>query len=86
MGIGAGQLTRVEAAQVASERAGARARGGVMASDAFFPTPEAIEIGLRAGVSAIIQPGGSMRDAEALTVVDAADAAMVVTGERHYLH
>ena len=86
VGIGAGQLTRVEAAQVASERAGARARGGVMASDAFFPTPEAIEIGLRAGVSAIIQPGGSMRDAEALTVVDAADAAMVVTGERHYLH
>ncbi|MBO0701544.1 MAG: bifunctional phosphoribosylaminoimidazolecarboxamide formyltransferase/IMP cyclohydrolase [Candidatus Dormibacteraeota bacterium] len=86
VGIGTGQLTRVEAAQVASERAGSRARGGVMASDAFFATPEAIEVGLRAGITAIIQPGGSMRDAEAMTVVDAADAAMVVTGERHYRH
>ncbi len=86
VGVGAGQLTRVEAAEVAAARAGVRARGGVMASDAFFPTPEALEIGLRAGVTAIIQPGGSMRDAEALAVVDAADAAMVVTGERHYRH
>lgn len=86
VGVGAGQLTRVEAAEMAAARAGVRARGGVMASDAFFPTPEAIEIGLRAGVTAIIQPGGSMRDAEALAVVEGADAAMVVTGERHYRH
>lgn len=86
VGVGSGQLTRVEAAQVGAERAGSRARGAVMASDAFFPTPEAIEIGLRAGVTAIVQPGGSMRDAEALAVVEAADAAMVVTGERHYRH
>ncbi|MGH7920118.1 MAG: bifunctional phosphoribosylaminoimidazolecarboxamide formyltransferase/IMP cyclohydrolase [Candidatus Dormibacteraceae bacterium] len=86
IGVGAGQMTRVEAAEVASRRAGERARGAVMASDAFFPTPEGIEVGLVAGVTAIIQPGGSVRDAEALAVVDAAGAAMVVTGERHYRH
>lgn len=86
VGVGAGQLTRVEAAQIGAARAGARARGAVMASDAFFPTTEALEVGLRAGVTAVIQPGGSMHDAEALGRSEAAGAAMVVSGERHYRH
>ena len=86
VGVGAGQMSRVEAAQIAVRRAGDRARGSVMASDAFFPFPDGVEEGLRAGVTAVIQPGGSVRDAEVIAAADAAGAAMVVTGERHFKH
>jgi phosphoribosylaminoimidazolecarboxamide formyltransferase/IMP cyclohydrolase len=86
VGVGAGQMSRVEAAQIAVRRAGERARGAVMASDAFFPFPDGVEAGLQAGVMAVIQPGGSLRDADAVAAADAAGAAMVVTGERHFRH
>jgi len=86
VGVGAGQMSRVEAAQIAVQRAGERARGAVMASDAFFPFPDGVQVGLAAGVTAVIQPGGSVRDADATAAADAAGAAMVVTGERHFRH
>ncbi len=86
VGVGAGQMSRVEAAQIAVRRAGDRARGSVMASDAFFPFPDGLEEGLRAVVTAVIQPGGSVRDAEVIAAADAAGAAMVVTGQRHFKH
>jgi phosphoribosylaminoimidazolecarboxamide formyltransferase/IMP cyclohydrolase len=86
VGVGAGQMSRVEAAQIAVLRAGDRAAGAVMASDAFFPFPDGVEAGLVAGVTAVIHPGGSVRDAEAVAAADAAGAAMVVTGERHFRH
>jgi phosphoribosylaminoimidazolecarboxamide formyltransferase/IMP cyclohydrolase len=76
----------VEAADIAARRAAGRAQGGVMASDAFFPFPDGVEEGLRAGVTAVIQPGGSVRDEEAIAAADAAGAAMVLTGARHFKH
>ncbi|MDQ6742895.1 MAG: bifunctional phosphoribosylaminoimidazolecarboxamide formyltransferase/IMP cyclohydrolase [Candidatus Dormibacteraeota bacterium] len=86
VGVGAGQMSRVEAAEIAMRRAGERARGGVMASDAFFPFADGVQVALRAGVTAVIQPGGSLRDREVVAAVDEMDAAMVMTGERHFLH
>ena len=86
VGVGAGQMSRVEAAQIAVGRAGDRAEGAVMASDAFFPFPDGLEVGLQAGVTAVIHPGGSLRDAEVLAAADAAGAAMVLSGERHFRH
>jgi len=90
IGIGAGQMSRVDAVRIAVEKAtdaqpGLLA-GSAMASDAFFPFPDAAELGLRAGVSAIIQPGGSVRDELTVAAVDAAGAAMVATGRRHFRH
>jgi phosphoribosylaminoimidazolecarboxamide formyltransferase/IMP cyclohydrolase len=86
VGVGAGQMSRVEAAELAVTRAGERSSGAAMASDAFFPFPDGVEIGLRAGVTAVIQPGGSVRDQDVIAAVDAAGAAMVFTGERHFRH
>jgi len=86
VGVGAGQMSRVEAVQIAVRRAGDRARGSVMASDAFFPFPDGLEEGIRAGITAAIQPGGSMKDAEVVAAADAAGIAMVVTGRRHFKH
>jgi phosphoribosylaminoimidazolecarboxamide formyltransferase / IMP cyclohydrolase len=86
VGVGAGQMSRVEAAEIAVRRAGERARGSVMASDAFFPFADGILVGLRAGATAVIQPGGSLRDREVVAAVNEAGAAMVMTGERHFLH
>jgi phosphoribosylaminoimidazolecarboxamide formyltransferase/IMP cyclohydrolase len=86
VGVGAGQMSRVEATQIAVRRAGPRAQGCVMASDAFFPFPDGLEEGIKAGITAVIQPGGSMRDAEVVGAADAAGIAMVMTGERHFRH
>jgi len=86
VGVGAGQMSRVEAVQIAARRAGDRARGSVMASDAFFPFPDGLEEGVRAGVTAVIQPGGSLKDAEVIAAADAAGVAMVLTGRRHFRH
>ncbi len=91
VGLGSGQVSRVDACRQAVEKAalfqGERAaRGAVAASDAFFPFADGPGLLLDAGVSAIVQPGGSMRDAEVLTAVDAAGAAMLVTGTRHFRH
>jgi len=86
IGVGAGQMSRVEAVQLAVQRAGERARGAVMASDAFFPFPDGLEVGVRAGVTAVIQPGGSLRDADVIAAADEAEITMVTTGRRHFKH
>jgi phosphoribosylaminoimidazolecarboxamide formyltransferase/IMP cyclohydrolase len=86
VGVGAGQMSRVEAVQIAAHRAGERAVGSVMASDAFFPFPDGLEEGIRAGITATIQPGGSLKDADVTAVADAAGIAMVMTGRRHFRH
>jgi len=86
VGVGAGQMSRVEAVQLAVQRAGDRSRGAVMASDAFFPFPDGLEQGAHAGVTAVIQPGGSMKDSDVIAAADAAGIAMVVTGRRHFRH
>ncbi len=86
VGIGAGQMSRVEAVELAVKRAGPRAEGSVLASDGFFPYPDGVEVAARAGVRAIVQPGGSLKDAEAIAAADAAGIAMVLTGERHFRH
>lgn len=86
VGIGAGQMSRVEAFEIAIKRAGDRAKGSVAASDAFFPMPDNIEVAAASGVSAIVQPGGSVRDDEVVAAADAAGLAMVFTGTRHFWH
>ena len=91
VGLGSGQVSRVDACRGAVDKARqfqgeAGATGAVAASDAFFPFPDGPQVLLDAGVTAIVQPGGSMRDAEVLADVDAAGAAMVVTGTRHFRH
>jgi AICAR transformylase/IMP cyclohydrolase PurH len=86
VGIGGGQVDRVNAARIAIQKAGDRAKGAVVASDAFFPFPDGPRLLLEAGVTAIIHPGGSVKDAETLAVVDAAAAVMILTGQRHFRH
>lgn len=86
LGIGAGQMNRVGAAHIALEQAGARAKGAVLASDAFFPFSDTVELAAKAGITAIIQPGGSVRDEESIKAADAASIAMVFTGIRHFRH
>ncbi len=85
-GIGAGQQNRVEAGQLAAEKAAGRAEGGACASDAFYPFPDGIEAAAEAGVAVIVQPGGSVRDDQNVARADELGVAMVFTGERHFLH
>jgi phosphoribosylaminoimidazolecarboxamide formyltransferase/IMP cyclohydrolase len=86
VGVGAGQTSRVDSARIAVARAGDRAVGAAAASDAFFPFADGVEACLGAGVRAVVQPGGSKRDAEVIAAVDAAGAAMLFTGRRHFRH
>src|SRR5581483_3374094 len=86
VGIGGGQPNRVDCVKIAAERAGEKSKGAVMASDAFFPFPDSVEVAARAGITAIAHPGGSVRDAESIAVADANNIAMVVTGVRHFRH
>ena len=86
VGMGAGQPSRVAAVEIAVQRAGPRAAGTVLASDAFFPKPDGIEAAARAGVRAIVQPGGSLGDEAVIAAADAAGMAMLFTGRRHFLH
>jgi phosphoribosylaminoimidazolecarboxamide formyltransferase/IMP cyclohydrolase len=86
VGVGAGQMNRVNAARIAIEQAGELARGAVLASDAFFPMPDTVEAAAQAGVTAIIQPGGSIRDADSIAAADAAGVAMIFTGARQFSH
>jgi phosphoribosylaminoimidazolecarboxamide formyltransferase/IMP cyclohydrolase len=86
VGGGAGQQDRVNAARIAVAKAGERARGAAAGSDAFFPFPDGPELLLAAGVTAIIHPGGSVRDQETIAAVNRAGAAMVVSGQRHFKH
>jgi phosphoribosylaminoimidazolecarboxamide formyltransferase / IMP cyclohydrolase len=86
VGAGTGQTSRVDAVRLALEKAGERARGAVLASDAFFPFPDSIELIARAGIAAIVQPGGSKRDPEVIAAADAAGIPMVFTSRRHFRH
>jgi phosphoribosylaminoimidazolecarboxamide formyltransferase / IMP cyclohydrolase len=86
VGIGGGQPNRVDCVRIAGERAGQRAAGSVMASDAFFPFPDGIEAAHALGVTAVVQPGGSKRDEEVIQTADAAGMAMIFTGVRHFRH
>jgi len=86
VGVGAGQMSRVDASVLAVRKAGDRAKGSVMASDAFFPFPDAVEVAADAGVTAVIHPGGSVRDHEVLEVAESRGMAVVVTGRRHFRH
>ncbi len=86
VGAGAGQASRVVAAELAVSKAGDRAKGGAGASDAFFPFPDGLEVLARAGVAAVVQPGGSVRDDEVVRAAEAAGVAVVMTGERHFRH
>ncbi len=90
VGVGMGQVNRVDSCRLAVERAGAgesgRARGSVAASDAFFPFPDGLQVLLDAGVRAVVQPGGSVRDAEVVAAAAAAGATLYLTGTRHFAH
>ncbi len=86
LGMGAGQPSRVESVSIALKKAGDKAAGAVLASDAFFPFADGPELALEAGVTAIIEPGGSVRDDEVIEAVDRHGAAMVFTGARHFKH
>lgn len=86
VGIGAGQPSRVDSVRLAAWKAGDKARGAVMASDAFFPFPDGIEEAAAAGITAVIQPGGSIRDEQVIEAANARNIAMVFTGMRHFRH
>jgi phosphoribosylaminoimidazolecarboxamide formyltransferase/IMP cyclohydrolase len=86
VGVGAGQMNRVDSVYLAAKRAGDRAKGTVCGSDAFFPFPDGVEAAAAAGATAVIQPGGSIRDEEVIAAADRLGLAMVFTGERHFKH
>jgi len=86
IGMGAGQPSRIVSAQIAREKAGEKTKGSVLASDAMFPFPDVVEEAAEGGVTAIIQPGGSIRDEDSIKAADKYNIAMVFTGERHFKH
>ena len=86
LGVGAGQMNRVQSARLALQQAGDAARGAALASDAFIPFPDTVEVAAEAGIAAIVQPGGSKKDAEAIATADAHNIAMAFTGARHFRH
>ncbi|WML42183.1 bifunctional phosphoribosylaminoimidazolecarboxamide formyltransferase/IMP cyclohydrolase [Neobacillus sp. OS1-2] len=86
LGIGAGQMNRVGSAEIALKQAGAKAEGAALASDAFFPMDDTVEAAAKAGITAIIQPGGSIKDADSIKKADEYGIAMVFTGVRHFKH
>jgi phosphoribosylaminoimidazolecarboxamide formyltransferase/IMP cyclohydrolase len=86
VGIGAGQMSRVDSVRLAVEKARSGLTGAVLASDAFFPFADGPQLAIEAGVTAIVQPGGSVRDSEVVAAAEAAGVALVVTGRRHFRH
>jgi phosphoribosylaminoimidazolecarboxamide formyltransferase/IMP cyclohydrolase len=86
VGVGAGQMNRVQSVRLAVGQAGERAKGAALASDAFFPFPDGPEQAAKAGVTAMIQPGGSKKDQETIDLCNRYGVAMVATGIRHFLH
>jgi phosphoribosylaminoimidazolecarboxamide formyltransferase/IMP cyclohydrolase len=86
VGVGAGQMSRVVSVQIACEKAGDLAKGSVLASDAFFPFPDGLEAAAKAGVTAVAQPGGSVKDPDVIAAADAHGLALVMTGVRHFRH
>jgi phosphoribosylaminoimidazolecarboxamide formyltransferase/IMP cyclohydrolase len=86
VGVGMGQVNRVDAARLAVNRAGERAAGAVAASDAYFPFPDGLEALAAAGVRAVVEPGGSVRDPEVIAAAEAAGISLYFTGTRHFFH
>jgi phosphoribosylaminoimidazolecarboxamide formyltransferase/IMP cyclohydrolase len=86
LGVGAGQMSRVDSVEIAIRKAGQRARGAVLASDAFFPFADSIQLAAAAGVLAVVQPGGSRNDREVIAACDEHGLAMIMTGRRHFKH
>jgi len=86
VGVGAGQMSRVVSVQIACEKAGEESKGSVLASDAFFPFPDGVEAAAARGITAIAQPGGSVKDADVIAAADKAGIAMIFTGVRHFRH
>jgi len=86
VGIGMGQVNRLDSCRLAVSRAGERITGSVAASDAFFPFADGLQVLLDAGISAVVQPGGSVRDEEVIAAANAAGISMYFTGERHFFH
>jgi phosphoribosylaminoimidazolecarboxamide formyltransferase/IMP cyclohydrolase len=86
VGVGAGQMSRVDSVDIACRKAGDRSSGSVMASDAFFPFPDGVERAAESGVTAVIQPGGSIRDAQVIEAANHAGMAMIFTHQRHFRH
>lgn len=86
VGIGAGQMSRVDSTEIATRKAGDKVKGSVLASDAFFPFPDSIEVAHEHGIAAIIQPGGSMKDEEVIAKANELSIPMVLTGKRAFLH
>ncbi|MFO0812754.1 MAG: bifunctional phosphoribosylaminoimidazolecarboxamide formyltransferase/IMP cyclohydrolase [Gemmatales bacterium] len=86
IGVGAGQMSRIDSVQIAIRKAGDRSKGSVLASDAFFPFPDNVEAAAAAGVTAIAQPGGSVKDADSISACNKHGIAMVFTGMRHFKH
>jgi phosphoribosylaminoimidazolecarboxamide formyltransferase/IMP cyclohydrolase len=86
VGVGAGQMSRVDSVHMAVRKAGERSKGSVLASDAFFPFRDNVDEAARAGVTAVIQPGGSVRDTDSIQACDEHGMAMVFTGIRHFRH
>ena len=86
VGIGGGQPNRVDCVAIAARRAGEKSKGAVMSSDAFFPFADSVEAAVAYGITAIIQPGGSIRDADLIKAADDHDIAMIFTGIRHFRH
>jgi phosphoribosylaminoimidazolecarboxamide formyltransferase/IMP cyclohydrolase len=76
----------VDCVRIAAQRAGEKSQGAVMASDAFFPFPDSVQVAAEAGITATVHPGGSVRDSESIAAADAAGMAMVITGVRHFRH
>jgi phosphoribosylaminoimidazolecarboxamide formyltransferase/IMP cyclohydrolase len=86
VGVGAGQMSRVVSVEIANKKAGDEARGAVLASDAFFPFPDGLEAAAAAGITAAVQPGGSVKDEDVIAAADKAGIAMIFTGVRHFRH
>ena len=86
LGVGAGQMNRVGAARIAIGQAGKKAKGACLASDAFFPMDDTVREAAKAGITAIIQPGGSIKDEESIKAANEFGIAMVFTGVRHFKH
>jgi phosphoribosylaminoimidazolecarboxamide formyltransferase/IMP cyclohydrolase len=86
LGVGAGQMSRVDSVRIAVAKARGPLAGSVLASDAFFPFRDGVDEAAKAGVTAIVQPGGSLRDDEVIAAADEQNVAMIFTGERHFKH
>ena len=86
LGVGAGQMNRVGAVKIALEQAGEKAKGGFLASDGFFPFDDSVKTAASAGITGIIQPGGSLRDQDSIKAANELGLTMVLTGNRHFLH